>query len=197
MTLVELLVAMAILSIVSLVFTTTLTSVNRAVVEEDVRIRLNDQVRLAVQSIDRLVRSGNILYDPVDESGNDPFDATATGYMFRIYTQAEQSASQDARCALWLVDDEEHLLYRTWPILKPEEASNWTIVAEGVVNRTIDEPAFTLDAAGRTIAVEFHVNPDLAHRPQATQVVEASLTGRNTSFGYPVQLCEDLPDPLI
>ena len=69
MTLVELMVAMAILSIVSLVFTSTLSSVQRAVVEEDVRIRLNDQVRLAVQSIDRLVRSGNILYDPVDESG--------------------------------------------------------------------------------------------------------------------------------
>jgi prepilin-type N-terminal cleavage/methylation domain-containing protein len=197
MTLVELMVAMAILSIVSLVFTTTLSSVQRAVVEEDVRIRLNDQVRLAVQSIDRLVRSGNILYDPVDESGNDPFDATATGYMFRIYTQAEQSADQDARCALWLVDDEERLLYRTWPVLAPEDASNWTVVAEGVVNRTLDEPAFTLDAAGRTIAVAFHVNPDLADRPQATQVVEASLTGRNTSFGYPVQLCETLPDPLI
>ena len=83
-----------------------------------------------MQSIDRLVRSGNILYDPVDESGNDPFDATATGYMFRIYTQAEQSASQDARCALWLVDDEERLLYRTWPVLTPEDASNWTVVAE-------------------------------------------------------------------
>jgi len=197
MTLVELMVAMAILSIVSLVFTTTLSSVQRAVVEEDVRIRLNDQVRLAVQSIDRLVRSGNILYDPVDESGNDPYDATATGYMFRIYTQAEQSAGQDARCALWLVDDQERLLYRTWPILAPEDASNWTVVAEGVVNRTLEEPAFTLDAAGRTIAVGFHVNPDLANRPQATQVVEASLTGRNTSFGYPVQLCETLPDPLI
>jgi prepilin-type N-terminal cleavage/methylation domain-containing protein len=197
MTLVELLVAMAILSIVSLVFTSTLSSVQRAVVEEDVRIRLNDQVRLAVQSIDRLVRSGNILYDPVDESGNDPYDATATGYMFRIYTQAEQTASQDARCALWLVDDQERLLYRTWPILAPEDASNWTVVAEGVVNRSLGEPAFTLDEAGRTIAVVFHVNPDLAHRPQATQVVEASLTGRNTSFGYPVQLCETLPDPLI
>jgi len=197
MTIVELLVAMAILSIVSLVFTTTLSSVQRAVVEQDVRIRLNDQVRLAVQSIDRLVRSGNILYDPVDESGNDPFDSTATGYMFRIYTQAEQSDSQEARCALWLVDDEERLLYRTWPILAPEDASNWTIVAEGVVNRTLDEPAFTLDPAGRTISVGFHVNPDLEHRPQATQVVEASLTGRNTSFGYPVQLCENLPDPLI
>jgi type II secretory pathway pseudopilin PulG len=196
MTLVELLVAMAILSIVMLVLTTTLSSIQRAVVEEDVRIRLNDQARLAVQSIDRLVRSGNILYDPVDESGNDPYDATATGYMFRIYTQAEQTGGQDARCALWLVNDDQQLMYRTWPILAPEDASDWSIVAESVVNRDLDEPAFTLDSAGRTIAVEFYVNPDLEDRPQATQVVEASLTGRNTSFGYPVQLCSDLPDPL-
>ena len=79
MTLVELVVAMGILSIVLLVMTTTLSSIQRAVVEEDVRGRLNDDARLAVQSIDRLVRSGNILYDPVDESGNDPFDAAATG----------------------------------------------------------------------------------------------------------------------
>ena len=197
MSLVELVVAMAILSIVMLVFTTTLSSIQRAVVEEDVRMRLNDQARLAMQSIDRLVRSGNILYDPVDESGNDPFDGAATGYMFRIYTQAEQSAAQDARCALWMVNDEQELIYRTWPILAPEDASNWQIVAEGIVNRDLNQPAFTLDSAGRTIAVHFHVNPDLANRPQATQMVEASLTGRNTSFGYPVQLCETLPDPLI
>ena len=197
MTLVELIVAMGILSIVMLVLTTTLSSIQRAVVEEDVRIRLNDQARLALQSLDRLVRSGNILYDPVDESGNDPYDAGATGYLFRIYTQAEQSASQDARCALWLVNDEQQLIYRTWPILDPDAASDWTIVADGIVNRDLAAPAFTLDSAGRTIAVEFHVNPDLAKRPQATQVMEASLTGRNTSFGYPIQLCSELPDPLI
>jgi prepilin-type N-terminal cleavage/methylation domain-containing protein len=196
MTLVELVVAMAILSIVMLVMTTTLSSIQRAVVEEDVRMRLNDQARLAVQSIDRLVRSGNILYDPVDESGNDPYGA-ATGYMFRIYTQAEQSPTQSARCAVWLVNDQEQLIYRTWPILEPENASTWHVVADSVVNRDLSHPAFTLDAAGRTIAVNFYINPDLAHRPQATQVVSASLTGRNTSFGYPVQLCATLPDPLI
>jgi prepilin-type N-terminal cleavage/methylation domain-containing protein len=196
MTLVELVVAMAILSIVMLVMTTTLSSIQRAVVEEDVRMRLNDQARLAVQSIDRLVRSGNILYDPVDESGNDPYGA-ATGYMFRIYTQAEQSPTQSARCAVWLVNDQEQLMYRTWPILEPENASTWQVVADSVVNRSLSHPAFTLDAAGRTIAVNFYINPDLAHRPQATQVVSASLTGRNTSFGYPVQLCATLPDPLI
>lgn len=197
MSLVELIVAMGILSIVMLVLTTTLTSIQRAVVEQDVRIRLNDQARLAMQSIDRLVRSGNILYDPVDESGNDPYDVSATGYLFRIYTQAEQSEDQDARCALWLVNDDQQLIYRTWPILDPDAAGDWTIVAEGIVNRDLASPAFTLDSAGRTIAVEFHVNPDLAHRPQATQVLEASLTGRNTSFGYPIQLCSELPDPLI
>jgi len=196
MTLVELVVAMAILSIVMLVMTTTLSSIQRAVVEEDVRMRLNDQARLAVQSIDRLVRSGNILYDPVDESGNDPYGA-ATGYMFRIYTQAEQSAAQSARCAIWLLNDQQQLLYRTWPILEPENASPWQVVADSVVNRDLADPAFTLDAAGRTIAVNFYINPDLAHRPQATQVVSASLTGRNTSFGYPVQLCATLPSPLI
>jgi prepilin-type N-terminal cleavage/methylation domain-containing protein len=196
MTLVELVVAMAILSIVMLVMTTTLSSIQRAVVEEDVRMRLNDQARLAVQSIDRLVRSGNILYDPVDESGNDPYGA-ATGYMFRIYTQAEQSAGQSARCAIWLLNDEQQLLYRTWPILEPENASSWQVVADSVVNRDLSNPAFTLDAAGRTIAVNFYINPDLAHRPQATQIVSASLTGRNTSFGYPVQLCATLPSPLI
>jgi len=197
MTLVELLVAMAIMSIVMLVMTTTLTSIQRAVVEEDVRMRLNDQARLAVQSLDRLVRSGNILYDPVDETGNDPYDVTAAGYLFRVYTQAEQAEDEDPRCALWLVNDQQQLLYRTWPVLDPDAASPWQVVAEAVVNRELDEPAFSLDATGRTIAVEFHVNPDLEDRPQATQVVRASLTGRNTSFGYPVQLCSELPDPLI
>jgi hypothetical protein len=196
MTLVELVVAMAILSIVMLVMTTTLTSIQRAVVEEDVRGRLNDQARLALQSLDRLVRSGNILYDPVDESVILPYGITA-GYMFRIYTQAEQSENQAARCALWLVNDQQQLLYRTWPVLKPAEASQWQVVADGVVNRDLAKPAFTLAPAGRTIAVAFHVNPDLANRPQATQVFQASLTGRNTSFGYPVQLCSTLPDPLI
>ena len=197
MTLVELVVAMAILSIVMLVMTTTLTSIQRAVVEEDVRGRLNDQARLALQSLDRLVRSGNILYDPVDESGNDPYDVTATGYLFRVYTQAEQTEDEDPRCALWLVNEEQQLMYRTWPVLDPAAASDWSIVAEGIVNRDLAEPAFTLDSAGRTIAVAFHVNPDLEHRPQATQVMQASLTGRNTSFGYPIQLCATLPDPLI
>jgi prepilin-type N-terminal cleavage/methylation domain-containing protein len=65
-TLVEVLIATAILGIVMLVFTSTLSSMQQAVVAEDVRTRLNDQARLALADLDRQVRSGNLLYDPDD-----------------------------------------------------------------------------------------------------------------------------------
>ena len=100
------LIATAILGIVMLVFTSTLSSMQQAVVAEDVRTRLNDQARLALADLDRQVRSGNLLYDPDDESGTvDPFDVTAAGFMFRVYTQTKFNDTDEPRCALWLVDD--------------------------------------------------------------------------------------------
>jgi len=192
-TLAELLVAMMILSIVSLVFTTTLTSVQRAVVREDVRTQLNNKARLAVQTIDRQVRSGNLLYPPSGES--DPYGGTS-GYMFRVYTQANAPTEGQFRCALWLIDNQERLKFRTWPALQPEDASAWTTITDGVVNRTLGQPAFSVDANNRTASVTFHLNPSYSTDPSATQQVKASLTGRNTSFGYPADVCEDLPSDL-
>ena len=192
-TLPELLVAMMILSIVSLVFTTTLTSVQRAVVREDVRTQLNNQARLAVQTIDRQVRSGNLLYPPSSES--DPYGGS-TGYMFRVYTQANAPTEGQFRCALWLIDNQQRLKFRTWPALQPEYASAWTIITDGVVNRTLGQPAFAVDSNNRTASVTFHLNPSYNTDPSATQQVKASLTGRNTSFGYPADVCEDLPSDL-
>jgi prepilin-type N-terminal cleavage/methylation domain-containing protein len=193
MTLTELMVAMAILSFVLLVFTSTLASVQNVVLKENTRSRLNDEARLVLQSIDRNVRSGNLLYDPASEVGNDPYDATASGYMFRVYTQAKHQPVDAPRCALWLIDDEQQVKYRWWPALDPAAATDWRVVATGVVNRDLDEPAFLLGGDGRTINVHFFVNPKLSTDPNATQAFEASLTGRNTSFGYPINVCEDLP----
>jgi len=190
----ELLVAMAILSIVMLVFTSTLAGMQRAVVEEDVRSRLNDHARLGLQSIDRQVRSGNLLYDPSSEVGTvDPFGVAAAGYLFRVYTQAQFGGDEDPRCATWFVDDERQLLYRYWPPLDEDSATDWQVVATGVVNRDEGVPPFVIDSTGRTLTVELVVNPELDTQPEATQTFEAALTGRNTSFGYPSNLCETLP----
>ena len=201
-TLAELLVAMSMMAVVMLVFTNTLASVQRTVVEEQVRSDLNDQARLVLQTLDRQVRSGNLLYDPADES-EDPVDAAARGFMFRVYTQAQYGGGDDARCVLWLLDGEQRLLSRSWPEGSPDDvtATGWRVVATGVVNRAIDpsgavEPAFDLAATGRTIDVQILMNPDLEHRPEATQAFGLSLTGRNTSFGYPATVCENLPSDL-
>jgi type II secretory pathway pseudopilin PulG len=193
-TLVELVVAMGILSTVLLVFTSSLGAMQRAVVEEDVRSRLNDEARLALQTIDRQVRSGNLLYDPATESGTvDPFGVDADGQMVRVYTQAQFGDDESARCALWFVDDAQRLLYRYWSPLDEENATDWQVIATGVVNREEGETAFSLDASGRTLTAIFLVNPDLEHQPEATQRFEVALTGRNTSFGYPENVCGDLP----
>ena len=196
-TLPEVMIATAILGVVMLVFTSTLASMQQAVVAEDVRTRLNDQARLAIADIDRQVRSGNLLYDPDEEAGNvQPFDVAAEGYMFRVYTQTKYQASDDPRCALWLIDDDQRLLYRSWPVLNPDDATGWRVVAEHIVNRETGTPAFVLDSTGRTITTSIQANASIESDPSATQVFTASYTGRNTSFGYPNDVCNDLPDDM-
>lgn len=193
-TLAEVVIAMAIMSVVMLVFTSTLAGMQRAIVEQDVRSQLGDEARIVLQSIDRQVRSGNLLYDPSAEAGTvDPFGVSASGYLFRVYTQAQFGGDEDTRCAAWFVDDERRLLYRHWPPLDEAAATDWQVIATGIVNRDEAEEPFVVDATGRTLTVDFRVNPDLEQQPEATQTFTAALTGRNTSFGYPSNLCQDLP----
>jgi prepilin-type N-terminal cleavage/methylation domain-containing protein len=184
LTLVELVVAMSILSIVMLVFLTTLTTIQRAVVDEQTRSETTNQARLAVQSIDRQVRSGNLLYNP-------SLEPTLPNYTLRIFTQS----NGDARCALWQINDSQQLVYRSWPPLTPEDATPWHVVAEGVVNRAVSPAVsvFSLSSTSRTITVTFLVNDDLTNEPTATERVQAALTGRNTSFGYSSDVCDVLP----
>jgi type II secretory pathway pseudopilin PulG len=187
MTLAELVVAMGVLSIAMTILLSTLTSIQGASVNEDVRTRTIDGVRLVMQSIDRQVRSGNLLYPP-----------TGAGYTLLVYTQAY--ATQDeavfgttSRCAMWVVNSQNQLMYGYWEPNDPTPTTTWSVVAEGIVNRTISQSAFTLDPTGRTMTVLFLVNTDVTNHPTATQQLQLSVTGRNTSFGYPLAVCSTLP----
>ena len=203
MTLVELLVSMSILSIVLLVFVAVLASVQRGVVTQDTLSQTLDQTRLALQQLDREMRSGNVLYDPALENapaaigGIPSCSGCLPGYTLRVYTQTNADTRGTYKCVLWKIDTAQRLMTQQWPPSDPSNASGWRIVATGIVNGSINEPPFTLDPdplkGGRTLNILFAVNSDLAHRPTQTVKVQASLTGRNTSYGYPANVCQQTP----
>jgi hypothetical protein len=190
-TLPELAITLAMLFVVTGTFLGVLDSVNRGVMRQTDRSISNDQARLAMERLDREIRSGNVLYDPEFEvSGN---------YSLRIYTQANApTRTPSFQCVQWLIEDQE-LLRRFWPPGEPEDVSGWTVVAENVVNAEpgVEVPAFSLDPdddnGGRTVDIVLMVNSTPDDPTNRTVRIETSLTGRNTSFGFPVDVCDPVP----
>ena len=202
MTLVELLVAMFILGVVLLVFTTVLASVQTAVNRQDSLNQTLDQARLSVEELDRELRSGNVLYDPALE--NAPAGTPGRilscsgclpGYTLRVYTQTNADTRGTYRCVLWKVSNQQ-VMTRWWPPQEPSNASGWRVVATGIVNHDLSPLVvpFTLDSdplkGGRTLDVLYTVNSDLTHHSNQTVKIQSALTGRNTSYGYPAQVCQ-------
>jgi prepilin-type N-terminal cleavage/methylation domain-containing protein len=195
-TLSELIVAMAIMSIVLLVFTTTFSSIQRAVSEEQVRSVNNDNVRLALENLDRLVRSGNVLNDP---SLTDT-DCKSTGSSHQCllaYTQANGTTAQPARCIQWRVQG-TNLQTRYWlpvPASKAATVTNWRNVADGILNLQTSPvtETFTLDPdplkQDRSVEMLFLVGTSTDGLEGPVARIEASLTARNTSYGYLADAC--------
>lgn len=197
MTLVELLVAMSILSIVLLVFSSALASVQMAVVRQDNLSRTNDQLRLAIQQMDREIRSGQVLFDPALEVGS--CSGCQPGFTLRIYTESNAN-TVGATCVLWKLGTTSpyQLESARWTDSPDPPTPPWRVVATGVVNGdpSINLTPFTLESGSRTLDVQFAVNQDLANRSTQTTYVQASFTGRNTSAGTPVTVCAKVPDDL-
>jgi prepilin-type N-terminal cleavage/methylation domain-containing protein len=108
MTLIELLVAMMIMSIVIVVFGSVLASVQRTAMKEDALGQANDQIRLAMEQIDHEMRSGNVMYDPSLENGSGAGAISSCSgclpdYTMRIYTQTNADSRGQYECVLWQV----------------------------------------------------------------------------------------------
>jgi type II secretory pathway pseudopilin PulG len=195
MTLVELVVAMSILSIVLLIFTSVLASVQRTAVLNQVYSEANDQARLAIQQLDRELRSGNVITDPADEI--EDFDDAPANQRLLIYTQTNLPTRGHAQCELWKVTDDRELQVRRWIPGSSTWETAWVTVAEGVVNRDTAVDTFTMNSdpmkGERTVDIYLQINPDLEQNPTRTIDIQASLTGRNTSYNYPTNICLTLP----
>jgi type II secretory pathway pseudopilin PulG len=188
-TMIEVAMAATIMAVVAAIFLSVLASVQNSVGREQDRSTDNDQARLAVEQLDREILSGNLLYDPAAES--------PAYYSLRIYTQANASTRSPAfQCVQWLIVSGE-LKRRSWPPGDPGSVSSWRVIAENVVNQNLSVHAFQLDSdpskGGRTIDVTILVNNKLSTRPSQTVRIQTSITGRNTSYGYPSNVCSPAP----
>jgi prepilin-type N-terminal cleavage/methylation domain-containing protein len=190
-TLPELMITVSMLVIVVAMFLGILENVNTAVGRQQARSISNDDARLAVARLDREIRSGNVLYNPADEA--DPH------YTLRIYTQANATTETPSfQCVQWVIEDRQ-LLRRSWPPGEPESVGAWTVVAENVVNADpdVNVPAFSLDPdpnkGERTVDIVLIVDSTPDDPTNRAVRIETSLTGRNTSFGFPFDVCDPAP----
>lgn len=194
MTLVELVVAMAILSIVLTVFLTTFVTVQRAASTQDLLSQNNNNTRLALENMDRLVRSGNVLFDPASPLSNPNTTGCAAYQCLLVDTQANGTTAQPSTCVQWRVTG-GGLETRSWlpGQVAAMQATPWRVVASGVLNQVVSPGlrTFQIDTdplkGGRTIDVVFLVG--IGGSSKSTSRVEGSLTGRNTSYGYLTTAC--------
>src|SRR6266571_4433717 len=132
----------------------------------------------------------------------------------RVYTQTNASTRQPGnRCVQWRILNKQ-LQRRDWSITWRTDGvvGAWRVVAMNIVNQTLNPQvrAFQLDTdpnkgwhclvtgqnpctngSSRTLIVTLMVQHDTFSGQPVK--IQSSLTGRNTEFGYPQNICSDVP----
>jgi prepilin-type N-terminal cleavage/methylation domain-containing protein len=210
MTLVELSVTVALLGIVMMALVSTVWTIQNAFNRQADRSASVDQVRLAVEELDKEIRSGNLLYDPASEP-NIPSKGIQPYMSLRVYTQANASTRNPGnRCVEWRIISGQ-LQRRDWSENYPADGSvvnGWRTIATNVVNVTASPQvrAFQLATSNpspnptpgtpnqygsRTLDIAILVQ---ANSWSGSPVeVDESVTGRDTEYGYPTNVCSTVP----
>src|SRR5258708_8346460 len=83
-------------------FMTVTGAIQTTAGRQEGRVRRNDEARLALAQLDREIRSGNVLYDPMTES-NVSGDIVP-GMSLRVYTQADApNRNPGNQCSQWRI----------------------------------------------------------------------------------------------
>jgi type II secretory pathway pseudopilin PulG len=202
-TILELSTVLSLLGIVLAALLTFLASTQSNLERNISRSDSNDEVRLAIQSLDREVRSGNVLYDPSLEVYA-PGDI-ASAMSVRVYTQSNGAF----KCVQWRVTSSTaELQRRDWDPNTGTLGHDWRTVATGIRNRqsdlrdaggnlvsTAEKAAFSLPQTN-LLQVHLWSNSDPNAKKSKPVDVKVSVSGRNTIFYSANQLCGPVPpDP--
>jgi type II secretory pathway pseudopilin PulG len=205
-TLVELIVVIGLLITVLAMLLTILDGTQSNLAREITRSSSNDQIRQAVESFDRDVRSGNVLYNPSSEIYNAGCSTVqfptcgdiAQGQSVRIFTQTNSPTRGGATCVQWRITSGGQLQRRSW--LPGATSTTWAVVAYNITNRTDGVQAFSLSGGAEVdlINIDLRANNDPTGKNGLTVEVKSSVSGRNTlqySNTYP---CGPVtPDPTV
>lgn len=200
---VELLVSMTIFSLAMTVVFGAVILVMRKSADVQKSADASSELRIALAMIDRQVRSGNVLFSPAGENayvGTCTGDGTSnSGTCMRIFTQSNGTE----KCVQWQVtaDDAAHpgssvLRTRSWSTTwqTTGDLTNWSTIARGLTI-TVGKYPFTLQGAA-TIYQERLLDVRLESydsRRKTSDVIESSLSGRNTTYGYSSTQCTPVP----
>jgi type II secretory pathway pseudopilin PulG len=204
MTLIEITIVVGLLGVVIASLLSVLYSAQASLDRQISRSSSNDQIRLAVEEIDREVRSGNVLYDPATEvyaSGD-----VAAGMSMRVYTESNAPTRGGWKCVQWRITSAGQLQQRSWdPSWQTSPStlvSGWRIVATNLTNRTDNVAAFSRSSptAVNIVNINLRANDDATGSKGSTVNVQDSVTGRNQLFFPPSTHAEcgpTTPDPTL
>jgi len=201
-TLTELLVYMGLLGLVTMMVLGSLTSTQFNVQRELSRTDSNDQLRLAIEAMDREIRSSDLLYNPTNE--NYASGDIVSGYSMRVFSEANVPTRGGKRCVQYRITSGGELERRDWDPAwsdanDPTQVSSWRTLATGIQNRAQNTPAFTL-AKINLINIELLANSDVGNGPISglvpTVSAQDSISGRNSTIVSDLHQCgPDVPDP--
>jgi hypothetical protein len=197
-TLVELAVTLAILGTVMSIVLGILVWAQTAVGRETIRSTTQDQGRLAMESLDRDIRSGNILCAWTDNYGLSVYTqsngtgSSGTGKWVQYRVQSQTAATSQTQSHSQLPEVLQRREYDSvsgaW---KPASPYYWQTIATGIVNTSAP---FSLDSStsygSRLVNVSLLVNSDSSNVASKTVRMESSLAIRNQSSANP---CSSIP----
>lgn len=191
MTLVELMVSIALMTVVATIFITVLFNIQQAVVRQQARSEMNDAARLAIEQMDREIRSSSHLFTS-DAAATCGGKSCAPGYAVRVYTQANLPTRGEAHCVQWVIDGQS-LYRRSWVTGGTTSLAGWRLIAEGIVNReaSVSVPAFTQASGSSVLNIALMLNSRFGD-PDAPRSIpmKTSIAIRNTGTGDP---CSPIP----